>query len=107
MRSSLRLHTAYAVEETATRHQERALILSAGRWGGAEIRPTRVFLWLGPHDPDRERVLPLGLEPRLLRVPRRRRHLEVGSCRVSFLGNPAVTLTLFAYNALKKARGHR
>ena len=90
-----------------SRNQERTLQLNAGHWGGAEIRPTRVFLWWGSREDGHERVLPLGLRPRLLQTPRRRRHLEIAGCQVSFLGNPAVTMGLFAINALRKAREGR
>lgn len=92
---------AYRVDELATCFQERSLSFCAGGWGGTEIRPTRLFLWLGHREPGSEWILPLGSEPRLLRVPRRRRHLEFGSWRVSFLGNPLVTLGLFAVRTLR------
>jgi hypothetical protein len=86
---------SYFVEEVATRFQERALIVDAGGWGGAEFRPTRMFLWLGDRDLGHTRVLPLGAHPRLLRMARRRRHVQVGAVRVSYLGNPLVTMVLF------------
>lgn len=95
----------YRVDEVAVRDQERALALTAGRLGGAELRPTRVFVWLGDRVGGREWVLPMGSEPRLLRASRRRRHLDLGACHLSFLGNPAVTVALLAYHATRKATG--
>ncbi len=93
----------YRVDEAAVRDQERALALTAGRLGGAELRPTRVFVWLGDRVSGREWVLPMGPEPRLLRASRRRRHLDLGACHLSFLGNPAVTVGLLAYHVARKA----
>lgn len=95
----------YRVDEVAVRDQERALALTAGRLGGVELRPTRVFVWLGDRVGRREWVLPMGAEPRLLRVSHRRRHLDLGACHLSFLGNPAVTVGLLAYHAARKAAG--
>ncbi|MHB1345136.1 MAG: hypothetical protein ACYCX3_12375 [Thermoleophilia bacterium] len=93
----------YRVDEAAVRDQERALALTAGRLGGAELRPTRVFVWLGDRVGGREWVLPMGPEPRLLRASRRRRHLDLGACHLSFLGNPAVTVGLLVYHVARKA----
>lgn len=92
---------SYYVEDVATRYQERALIVDAGAWGGAEFRPTRMFLWLGDRDLGHTRVLPLGSRPRLLRTARRRRHLRVGVVRLSYLGNPLVTMALFGITLLR------
>jgi hypothetical protein len=91
----------YRTDEEPCRHQERALTVQASRWGGAEIRPTRVFLWVGERVEGRERIVPLGSRPRLLQVARRRRHLELLGCRISYLGNPAVTLTLFMAQSVR------
>ena len=87
---------SYFVEEVPTRYQERALVVDAGGWGGAEFRPTRMFLWLGDRDLGHTRVLPLDAQPRLMRLARRRRHVQVGAVRLSYLGNPLVTMVLFA-----------
>lgn len=85
----------YRSDEHPTRQQERTLAVQAARWGGAEIRPTRLFLWLGDRLAGREWVVPLGSRPRLLQAPRRRRHVELFGCQFSYLGNPALTLTMF------------
>ncbi|MHB9150977.1 MAG: hypothetical protein ACYC33_13035 [Thermoleophilia bacterium] len=94
----------YSVDEIAVRDQERALAVTAGRLGGAEIRPTRVFLWLGTRTAGRERMISMGSQPRLLRSCRRR-HLDLGPCQVSFLGNPVLTLGLFAVKAVRNTVG--
>jgi hypothetical protein len=96
-----RLRSDYHVDDVATRGQERALMVSSDRWGGVEIRPTRVFVWLGERTPAGQRLLPLGLEPRLLRRPRRRRHVRVGPVTVSYLGNPLTTVALLTFNLLR------
>jgi len=96
----------YRVDEIAVRHHERALAVTAGRLGGAEIRPTRIFLWLGTRAAGRERMISMDSQPRLLRSCRRR-HLDLGACHVSFLGNPVLTLGLFAVKAVRKAAGGR
>ena len=103
MSGSLRARAEYRVEEVVTRGQERGIAVAVGRWGGAELRPTRVFVWLGDRDLGHERVLPTGREPRLLRGARRRRHLRLGSCYIGFLGNPAVTLGLLSLNVVRRA----
>jgi len=95
-----RLQADYVVEEVPSRHQERALVM-AGRWGGGEVRPTRLFVWLGERGAGREWIVPLGRQPRLLRFARRRRHLRLAGLRVSYLGNPAVTCALFAYELVR------
>jgi len=99
----------YRIDEEPSTHQERTLALQASRWGGTEIRPTRVFLWLGERTHGQERIVTLGSRPRLLRIPRRRRHVELLGCRVSYLGNPAVTLGLFVAQAVRGlfGRGRR
>ncbi|HZK49747.1 MAG TPA: hypothetical protein VFD74_09145 [Thermoleophilia bacterium] len=96
----------YRVDEIAVRHQERALAVTAGRIGGAEIRPTRVFLWVGTRTAGRERMISMDSQPHLLRSGRRR-HLDLGACHVSFLGNPLLTLGLFAVKAVRRAAGGR
>lgn len=103
MTNGLRHRTDYRVEEVVTRDQERGVSVTVGRWGGAELRPTRVFVWLGDRDLGHERVLPTGLEPRLLRAARRRRHIRLGTCQIAFLGNPAVTLGLLGLNLVRRA----
>ena len=93
----------YRVEEVVTRGQEQGVSVTVGRWGGVEMRPTRVFVWFGDRELGHERVLPTGMQPRLLRSPRRRRHLCFGTCRIAFLGNPAVTIGLLGLNVVRRA----
>jgi hypothetical protein len=81
---------------------ERGLMFQAAHWGGGELRPTRVFFWLGPTRDGREWVLSTGMPPRLFRRPRRRRHIQIGSCHLSFLGNPVFTVTLLTANSLRR-----
>lgn len=92
----------YRVDEVPTQGQERGLSVTA-RWVGVELRPTRVFMWLGSRSQGHERVLPTGLEPRLLRSAHRRRHLTIGTCHIAFLGNPALTLGLLGLNVARRA----
>jgi hypothetical protein len=92
----------YRVDEEPTRLQERALAVQALRFGGTEIRPTRLFVWLGQRGSGQEWVLSLGSRPRLLRAPRRRRHFALAGCQISCLGNPAVTVVLCAYQAVRR-----
>lgn len=90
-------------DEVPTQFHERMLTLTAGRWGGLEVRPSRVFLWLGARQAGREWLVPLADKPRLLRRPRLRRHLSLGSrVDVSYLGNPAATFALFGYAVVRR-----
>jgi hypothetical protein len=73
------------------RGHERSVVVQLGRVAGLDVRPTRLFLWLGG-DRTIERIVPLGRPPRLLRIPRRQRHYAAGPVHVTMLGNPLVTL---------------
>ncbi len=100
-----RLLPGVRVDEMPTPFQERAVVLYVGGWGGAEVRPTRVFLWLGPREAGHEWLLPLAPAgpPRLLRRARRRRYLSLGrGWEVSYLGNPGITLGLVGYRLVKR-----
>jgi hypothetical protein len=100
------LPTDVRKDETATRNQERAIVIDVSRWVGAEIRPTRVFVWFGSREPGQEWLLPLDRKPRLLRRPRKRRHLSVGrQLELSYLGNPLVTLGLFGWAVGRRLTG--
>jgi hypothetical protein len=92
----------YRADEAPSRHEERALSVQAARLGGAEIRPTRMFVWAGDRLYGREWIVSLGPKPRLLQVARRRRHLELLGCQISYLGNPAVTVTLFLAQGMRR-----
>lgn len=95
-----KVNEAYRRDEISVRHQERALALYT-RLGGAEIRPTRAFVWLGG-DREGQRILALGLTPRLSARARKRRHVDFRNWRVSYLGNPVATLALFTYNFARR-----
>lgn len=102
--SVARLARRYRADEGGTRYCERSVCL-AGWAGGVEVRPTRVFLWLGSRTAGREWVYSLGSQPRLLRRARRRRHLDLGPFYLSFLGNPLLTLGLFLARVFRRLRG--
>jgi hypothetical protein len=78
--------------------RERQLSIQAGSLFGVDLRPSRLFLWLGEERRGQERVVSLDRPPRVLRGQPRRRFLRLGAAEISYLGNPAVTLTLSAYN---------
>ncbi len=72
--------------------------MQVGGLFGADIRPTRIFLWLGRGHA--ERVIALGGAPRPLLRPRPQRALSLGPVRLWTLGSPALTLTQAALSAL-------
>lgn len=105
MTSPGRLLPGVRVDEVATPFHERTVVVYVGGWGGAELRPTRLFLWLGRRESGHEWLLPLapGGPPRLLRRARRRRYLSLGrGWEVSYLGNPGVTLGLVGYRLARR-----
>jgi hypothetical protein len=75
-----------------SRTHERSVQIEVGRAFGVDVRPTRLFVWLGS-ERDRARILPFGRPPRLLRLPRRERHWRAGPVQVTVLGNPILTLS--------------
>jgi hypothetical protein len=78
--------------------RERQLSVQAGSLFGIDLRPSRLFLWLGDDRRGQERVVSLDRPPKVLRGQPRRRFLKLGAAEISYLGNPAVTLGLSAYN---------
>jgi hypothetical protein len=78
--------------------RERQLSIQAGPLFGVDLRPSRLFLWLGDERRGQERVVSLDRPPKVLRGQPRRRFLKLGAAEISYLGNPVVTLTLSAYN---------
>ena len=78
--------------------RERQLSIQAGSLFGVDLRPSRLFLWLGDERRGQERVVSLDRPPKVLRGQPRRRFLKLGAAEISYLGNPAVTLGLSAYN---------
>lgn len=80
------------------RGHERNVAVQVGPLFGIDIRPTRVFVWLGRGLI--ERVLPLGGTPRPVAADRRQRTIRLGPVRLWSLGNPGVTLAQAAVSAL-------
>lgn len=78
--------------------QERQFSVQAGSLFGVDLRPSRLFLWLGDERQGQERVVSLDRPPKVLRGQPRRRFLRLGGAEITYLGNPAVTLSLSAYN---------
>jgi hypothetical protein len=83
--------------------QERQFSIQAGSLFGVDLRPSRLFLWAGEERRGQERVVSLDRPPRVLRGQPRRRFLRLGPTEISYLGNPAVTLGLSAYNYGRRA----
>ena len=77
--------------------------MQVGGLFGVDVRPTRLFVWLGPRRRG-ERILALGTAPRISRRPRRRREIVAGPVRVSALGNPIVTLGQTGLTIARAAR---
>ena len=108
MRSGRRVLPRVRTDHTPTQFHERTLIVSSERWGGLELRPTRLFVWISAREAGHEWLLPLGSEPRLLRRPRRRRHLTLARrVELSYLGNPVLTLTQFSYLVARRVLATR
>ena len=80
---------------------ERSVEVQVGPLGGFDLRPTRLFLWLGEEREGRERIVSLGSAPRNLRIPRRERELETRGVRVRSLGNPLMTVALAGVHAAR------
>ncbi len=74
--------------------QERQVTVQIGRLGGFDLRPSRLFFWLGRDRDRRQRIVSYGLPPKVLRKPRRRAYVHLGGIEISYLGNPAVTVPL-------------
>lgn len=77
---------------------ERTVCVEFGRMG-VELRPTRVLVRAGRHRAF-VRVVPLSSRPRPLKKPRRARGVKAGPVSVTFVGSPAVTVTLAGVNAV-------
>jgi hypothetical protein len=90
--------------ETRVRGRERELEVQLGALGGIEVRPTRVFVWVGHERGRQERIVSLGSPPRSLMIPRRERELLAGTVRVRTLGNPLMTIALAGVHAVRAAR---
>jgi len=86
------------------RGKERELEVQLGGLGGFELRPTRLFVWLGQERSKRQRVVSLGSPPRSLMIPRREREMQAGTVRVRSLGNPLMTIALAGVHAVRATR---
>lgn len=91
----------YEADAAPVSHRERSLRIQLDHVISLELRPTRLLIWWGEPGEIPDRVLALGGNPRLLRLPRRRRHLNLGAVHVSFLGNPLFTLLLPAVRVFR------
>jgi hypothetical protein len=90
--------------DVRVRGRERELEVQVGALGGFELRPTRVFVWIGEERDTRQRIVSLGSAPRSLMIPRREREMLAGSLRVRSLGNPLMTVALAGVHAFRAAR---
>jgi hypothetical protein len=86
---------------------ERSVEVQLGPLGGFDLRPTRVFLWVGEEREGRERIVSLGSAPRSLRIPRRERELETRGVRVRSLGNPLMTVALAGVHVARRVARER
>ena len=86
--------------------EERSVEVQVGGLFGIDLRPTRLFVWLGPRRRG-ERILWLGAQPRISSTPRRRHEMTAGPVRVSALGNPIVTLGQTGLTLARVARARR
>ena len=84
--------------------QERQVTVQAGDFFGFDLRPSRVFLWVGRQRDENLRIASLARKPRVLRYPRQRRFFHVGGGEVSYLGNPLVTMALAAWGWFRHLR---
>jgi hypothetical protein len=71
---------------------ERQVVLQVSNLFGFDLRPSRIFFWYGGDREASQRIVSLDRAPRVLRRPQPRHYLHVGPARVSYLGNPVVTL---------------
>jgi hypothetical protein len=90
--------------DVRVRGRERELEVQVGPLGGFELRPTRIFVWLGEERAERQRIVSLGSPPRSLMIPRREREMLAGNLRVRSLGNPLMTIALAGVHAFRAAR---
>jgi hypothetical protein len=90
--------------DVRVRGRERELEVQVGPLGGFELRPTRIFVWLGEERAERQRIVSLGSAPRSLMIPRREREMLAGNLRVRSLGNPLMTIALAGVHAFRAAR---
>jgi hypothetical protein len=100
LRNSLSTRTA----EQPEKGLERQVTVQAGGLFGVDLRPSRLFFWLGRRDDHEPYIVSLERKPRVLRYPRQRRFLHLGGGQVSYLGNPLVTLTLAAWGWFRHLR---
>lgn len=87
----------------AEHDQERQLTVQVGPLLGFDVRPSRMFFWLGSERDRGQRIVSLGRPPRVLRRPQQRRFVRAGHTEVSYLGNPVVTVGLSLARGLRQA----
>ena len=77
LRSAIATRTA----EQPEKGLERQVTVQAGRVFGLDLRPSRLFFWLGERHDHEPYIVSLERKPRVLRYPRQRRFVHVGSGR--------------------------
>jgi hypothetical protein len=63
--------------------QERQVTVQVGRLGGFDLRPSRLFFWLGRDRDRRQRIVSYGRPPKVLRTPRRRAYVHLGGLEIA------------------------
>ncbi len=82
---------------------ERRVALQVGGLFGLDLRPSRTFVWIGRRRTGHEAIVSLGGPPSVPRRPLEERTVQVGATEVTYAGNPAVTVPLSAYRAVRQA----
>lgn len=82
---------------------ERRVALQVGDYFGLDVRPSRTFAWLGRRRPGSEVIVSLGAPPSVPRRPLEERTKQLGATEITYSGNPAVTVPLSAYRAVRQA----
>jgi hypothetical protein len=83
---------------------ERQVTVQAGSLFGLDLRPSRLFFWLGDRHDHEPFIVSLDRRPRVLRFARQRRFVHLGGGQVSYLGNPLVTMWLAAWGWFRHLR---
>jgi hypothetical protein len=100
LRTSVSARTA----EQPEKGLERQVTVQAGGLFGLDLRPSRLFFWLGQRDDHEPYIVSLERKPRVLRYPRQRRFVHLGGGQVSYLGNPLVTVVLATWGWFRHLR---
>jgi len=90
-----------------TAAHERRVALQVGDLFGVDVRPSRTFVWLGRRRTGQEAIVSLGGPPSIPRRPLEEHSAQLGPAEITFAGNPAVTVPLSAYRAVREALRRR